>query len=101
MQRLAAFVDAHVRQLLSYGLFLDRNHQQMTVAAVHPDAASPEFHLDMGGPEFRKFADLVDLVRIDVYGRLSASVLDRLHQEARMLGHGTVAVHECSAGCAR
>jgi hypothetical protein len=95
---LAAFVDANVPRLLSYGFFLDRDRTRMTVVAVHPDSASLEFHMEVGGAEFRKFADLIDLTRIDVYGRVSDAALERLHRKARMLGKGTVAVHDFCAG---
>lgn len=101
MKGLAAFVEANVPQLISYGFFLDDDQRQMTVVAVHPDSASLEFHMDVGSAEFRKFADLIDLSRIEVYGRVSEAVLERLHQKARMLGRGTVAVHEFYAGFAR
>jgi len=101
MKGLAAFVEANVPQLISYGFFLDEDQRQMTVVAVHSDSASLEFHMEMGGAEFRKFADLIDLSRIEVYGRVSEAVLERLHQKARMLGRGTVAVHEFYAGFAR
>ena len=57
--------------------------------------------MDHGGAEFRKFADLIELSRIEIYGRVSDAVLERLHEKARMLGNGTVAVHELYAGFAR
>jgi hypothetical protein len=101
MKALAAFVEANVPQLISYGFFLDEDRTQMTVVAVHRDSASLEFHMDVGAAEFRKFADLIDLLRIEVYGRVSDAVLKRLHQKARMLGKGTVAVHEFYAGFSR
>ena len=101
MRHLAAFVEANVPQLISYGFFLDRDAIQMTVVAVYPDSASLEFHMDVGASEFRKFADLIDLLRIEVYGALGDAVLERLHRKARMLGSGTVAVHELHAGFAR
>ena len=101
MKQLATFVEANVPQLISYGFFLDEDKTQMTVVAVHPDSASLEFHMDVGGAEFRKFADFIDLLRIEVYGQVSEAVLDRLHQKARMLGRGTVAVHPFYAGFAR
>jgi len=50
---------------------------------------------------FRKFADLIDLGSIQVYGRVSDAVLERLHQKARMLGKGTVTLHEFHTGFAR
>ena len=98
MKGLAEFVEAKVPQLISYGFFLDEDRTQMTVVAVHPDSASLEFHMDTGGAEFRKFGELVDLLRIEVYGRVSDAVLERLHEKARMLGRGTVAVHEFYTG---
>jgi hypothetical protein len=101
MKGLAAFVEANVPQLMSYGFFLDETQRQMTVVAVHPNSESLEFHMDVGSAEFRKFAHLIDLSKIEVYGRVSEAVLKRLHQKARMLGRGTVAVYEFYAGFAR
>ena len=101
MQDLAAFVEANVPQLISYGFFLNEDRTQMTVVAVHPDSASLQFHMDVGNAEFRKFADLIDLSMIEVYGRVSDAVRERLHQKARMLGRGSVVVHEFYAGFAR
>lgn len=99
--RLADFVEAHVPRLVSYGFFLNPARTQMTVVAVHPDSASLEYHLDEAGAQFRQFAELIELSRIDVYGQVSDAVLERLHQKARLLGNGTVTVHECHAGFAR
>jgi hypothetical protein len=74
----------------------------MSVVAVHPDSASMEFHLEIGGPEFRKFAELIDLRSIDVYGSPSETVLKQLQQKAEMLGeNGRVLVHEVVSGFAR
>jgi hypothetical protein len=101
MKHLAAFVEANVPQLISYGFFLDQGSTEMTVVAVHPDSASLEFHLEVGAAEFRKFADLIELTRIEVYGAVSDSVLERLHGKARALGRGAVAVHDLYAGFSR
>jgi hypothetical protein len=101
MKELAAFVEANMTKVISYGFFLDENRTQMTVVAVHPDSESLEFHLDTGAAQFRKFTDFIDLLRIEVYGAVSDGVRERLHQKARMLGSGTVAVHELYAGFAR
>jgi hypothetical protein len=101
MKHLATFVEANMPRVISYGLFLDQNRMQMTVVAVHPDSDSLQFHLETGATEFQKFADLIDLSRIEVYGVVSDGVLERLNRKARMLGSGTVAVHELHAGFAR
>mgnify|MGYP001048111231 CR=1 FL=1 len=101
MKHLATFVEANMPQLISYGFFLDEARTQMTVVAVHPDSASLASHLDVGGAEFRKFADLIDLLRIKVYGQVSDAVLERLQQKARMLGGESVVVHDFYAGFTR
>jgi len=101
MKGLASFVEANMPRLISYAFFLDADESQMTVVAVHPDSASLEFHMEVGADEFRKFASLIQLSRIEIYGHISEVVLERLHQKARMLGSGTVAVHEFYAGFSR
>lgn len=101
MKDLAGFVEENMPRLVSYGFFLDADRTHMTVVAVHPDSESLEFHMDVGGAEFRKFASFIDLQRIEIYGRVSDSVLERLHTKAQMLGGGTVAAHEFYAGFAR
>jgi len=98
MKDLAAFVEANVPRLISYGFFLDEDRKRMAVVAVHRDSASIEFHMDVCGDEFPKFADLISLARIDVYGHVSDAVIERLHQKSQMLGRGTVVVHEFYAG---
>lgn len=101
MRHLAEFVDENVPQLISYGFYLDQDQSRMTVVAVHPDASSIEFHMDACGGEFAKFAELIELLSIDVYGRIGDAVLQRFHHKARMLGNGSVTVHELHAGFAR
>lgn len=102
MTELADFVEAHEPQLLSYGFFVDEQTSQMTVVAIHPDAASMEYHIEIGGPRFRKSADLLQLRSIDVYGEPSAKVLEQLRKEAEMLGEGDgLVVHHLHAGFVR
>ena len=98
---LAAFVEANVPQLISYGFFLNHDRTRMTVVAVHPYSASLQFHLEVGASEFRKFGGLIDLLEISVYGHVTETVLRRLHEKARALGTGTVAVHQFYAGFSR
>lgn len=101
MRTLAEFVEANVPQLVSYGFYLDEDKKRMTVVAIHPDSASIEHHMDVCGDEFRKFADLIELSKIETYGHISDPVRERLHQKARMLGNGTVTVHTLYAGFRR
>ena len=98
MRRLATFVEENVPEVISYGFFLDREEREMTVVAVHPDLTSLAHHLDVGAAEFSRFASLIELLAIEVYGRIDESVLERLHRKARMLGNGTVKVGHFYAG---
>jgi hypothetical protein len=101
MKALAAFIEAHNPHAISYRLFLDEHAARMSVVAVHPDSAALEFHMEVGEAEFRKFADLVELSSIAVYGEVSDAALERLNRKGRMLGRGTVAVHRVEAGFTR
>jgi quinol monooxygenase YgiN len=101
IDELAEFIEAHEPQLLAYNVYLNEDGTRMTVIHVNRDSASLEYHLDVGGPAFRKFADLITLRSIDVYGRPSEAALERLNEKARMLGGATVNVLEWRAGFVR
>jgi hypothetical protein len=83
MKKLTAFVEANVPQLISYAFFLNEDRTRMTVVAIHRDSAWLEYRRRT---EFQKFASLIDLLRIEVYGWVSDAVLERLYQKARALG---------------
>jgi hypothetical protein len=90
-----------VPRLIAYNVYLSDDGTRMTVTHVHRDSASLEYHLDVGGPAFRRLAGLITLRSIDVYGRPSEAALEQLNEKARMLGGGTVTVHEWRAGFVR
>jgi hypothetical protein len=99
VRRLVDLIDALEPQLLAYGFYIDDDAATMTVVAVHPDSASLELHLDVGGSEFRKLSHLITLTGIECYGRLSDRARGRLRQKATALGvAATVRSVERSAG---
>jgi hypothetical protein len=102
VQELVDFVDTHEPQLVAYGFYIDEPGMRMTLVAIHPNSSSLELHMEIGGPAFRKYIELVDLRMIEVYGRPSDRVLEQLQQKVEMLGkNGTVVVHDRYAGFAR
>lgn len=101
MEDLAAFVEANEPQLISYGFFLDSEESTQTVVAIHPDSASLEFHMNIGGERFKRFADLITLRTIHLYGEPSPAVVELLEQKANMLGTGGVHIHHEQAGFVR
>ena len=95
---LVAFIEANEPQLMAYGAYVNDDGTQMTVFHVHVDSASLEFHLDVAGPAFRPFVDLVTLSSIAIFGAPSERALDQLREKVRLLGAGDVRVHTPLAG---
>lgn len=99
---LVDFIDAQEPQLIHYGFYLDEDSSRMTVVAVHPDTSSVELHMEVGGPAFRAFAELIDMEAIEVYGPTSERMLAQLDEKAAALGDGVrVVVDDLYAGFAR
>ncbi|MGH2680257.1 MAG: hypothetical protein ACRDG8_07210 [Actinomycetota bacterium] len=98
---LAEFVERNEADPISYQVFFSDDDRLMTVLQVHPDSASMERHMEIAGPVFARFTDLVVLRTIDIYGSPSAKVLDQLRRKADLLGIATVAVHDRQAGFVR
>lgn len=99
---LTAFVREREPQLLFYGFEIDEATSSFGVVAVHPDSASLELHLTIGGPEFRKVGAFIDLQRIDVFGTIDPSVEALLRQKAAMLGaNAQVSMHPLASGFER
>jgi hypothetical protein len=98
---LAAFVETNESDPIAYEVYFADHGCLMTVLQVHPDSASMERHMELAGPVFAKFADLVVLRTIDVYGSPSENVLEQLRRKADLLGTATVTVHDRQAGFVR
>lgn len=92
IQRVVEFIEAREPQLISYGFYIDEEAGRMTVVAVHPDSASLELHMDVGGTEFRKLAHLLTLTGIECYGRPSERALAQMRDKAAALGDGGTVV---------
>jgi hypothetical protein len=98
---LAEFVEEHEADPISYQVFFSADGRRMTVLQIHPDPASMERHLEVAGPVFARFADLLVLRTIDIYGAPSQRVLELLRRKAELLGTATVVVHDRQAGFVR
>jgi quinol monooxygenase YgiN len=98
---LAEFVEANEPDPISYQVFFTDDGGWMTVLQVHPDSESMERHMEIAGPVFARFADLLVLKMIDIYGSPSEKVLEQLRRKAELLGTATVTVHAQQAGFAR
>ena len=101
VEDLVAFVEANEAEPVAYNIYFDEAGTQMTVAQIHPCPESLERHLTLAGPVFRKFADLLTLVRVDVYGRPGEAALKQMRSKAQLLGNAPVVVHELHSGFSR
>lgn len=98
---LAEFVEANEPDTIAYSIYLDDEAGRVTVVQIHPSSASMELHMEIAAPIFRKFAGLLDLTRVDLYGAPSGALLERTRQKAELLGGAPVIVNELHAGFAR
>jgi quinol monooxygenase YgiN len=101
MKELVDFVEANEPRLLAYNVYFSDDGSRMTVVNVHPDAASLEYHMEVAGPFFRRFVELVKLSSIHIYGEPSEKVLKQAHEKARLLGRGEVTADALHAGFTR
>jgi hypothetical protein len=101
MKELVDVISANVPRVLAYNVYFSADGTTMTVVHVHPDAASLEEHLEVAGPIFRRFVELVTLSSIQIYGEPSEKVLRLSREKARLLGRGEVMVDSLYAGFTR
>lgn len=101
IRELAEFVEENEPGLISYSVYFVEGANRMSVVHVHADPASLDYHLDVAGPLFQKFADLVTLSSIHIYGEPSETALRQLQEKLRILGAGDVIVHHPHVGFVR
>jgi hypothetical protein len=101
IRELAQFVAENEPRLISYSAYFSEDGSEMTVVHVHRDAASLDYHLDVIGPRLGRFADLLTLSSIHIYGEPSAGAREQLEKKIRLLGSGEVSVHAWRAGFIR
>jgi hypothetical protein len=57
--------------------------------------------MEVAGPFFREFMELVTLSSIHIYGEPSKNLLKQLHEKAHLLGRDAVVVDALHAGFTR
>jgi hypothetical protein len=101
ISELAEFVEENEPQLLSYYAYLSDDGTRLSVVHIHADPASLDRHLEIAGPRFARFAELVTLRSIHIYGRPSENALRLLRAKLEQLGAGDVVVYPPHAGFVR
>jgi hypothetical protein len=101
LRKLVDFIEAKEPRLIAYNVYFSADGSRMTVVNVHPDSASLEYHMEVAGPIFRQFVELVRLSSIHIYGEPSEKALKQAHEKARLLGGGAVEADALHAGFTR
>ena len=98
---LAAFVEENEPRLIAYNAYFSEDGGEMTVMHIHADPESLDTHMEVAGPRFARFAELLTLRSIEIYGEPSKKALEALRAKARQLGASEVTVHPHHAGFIR
>jgi len=98
---LVEFVNLKESRLISYNIYFNEEASHMSVLQIHPDSASLEFHLELGGPIFLKFKDLIELLTIQIYGEATDKLIRQLNEKAMLLGNAKVTVNNFQSGFSR
>ena len=86
---------------MAYHVYFNDDGTRMSVLHINPDSASLARHMKVAGPKLPPIGEFIRLLSIDVYGRPDDGLVEGLRQKAKMLGSGTVRVHDLHAGFAR
>jgi hypothetical protein len=99
MHELADFVGSSATRALSYEMYLSEDERVMTVIQIHPDSGSVEEQMAAAAHIFSRFAGLLVMESMDVFGRPSVALLEQLTRKAELLGLGhPPVVHSLEAG---
>ena len=101
MKALVAFTQENEPRIISYQVHFNEDETRVTVIQVHPDPASAEFHMNVAGPAFSRFPELLRMLEIDVYGQPGGDLLEKLQRKALLLGPAKVVVYPLFAGFTR
>ena len=86
------FVKANVPRLTSFDVYVSDDQTEATSIYVHPDAASFAEHMRVAASRVDAGAQMVGVVRVDVYGEPGEGVIERLHQVSEASNHFPVSV---------
>jgi hypothetical protein len=78
---MGAFLEANHPRMLHFGIYIDDDAHEMTVIQIHPDEDSLVLHLKLAGERIAKAYEFLEATtKIDIYGRPSDALIDRIRQ---------------------
>ena len=97
IREMTAFVEANLPDVIAFDAYLSEDGTEGTSIHLHRDAASFERYLATTATRSRRGTQIVDVVRIDLYGPPTSDVVDRM----RGMGTWPVGVHAHVNGLGR
>lgn len=86
------FVKANVPRLVSFDVYVNEDRSEATSIYVHPDADSFAEHMRVAATRVDAGAQMVSVVRIEVFGDPGEQVVERLHQVSEASNHFPISV---------
>lgn len=75
---MTAFVEANEPRMIGIAHYVNDDGTEGTTVQIHPDSESLEYHLEVASSRIGKGSQIVQVLRIELYGAVSAAVVDRL-----------------------
>lgn len=92
IREMVDFVKAHAPRLVSFDVYVNEERSEATSIYVHPDAESFAEHMRVAATRVDAGAQMVNVVRIDVYGDPGEQAVARLHQVSEASNHFPISV---------
>lgn len=86
------FVKANTPRLVSFDIYVNEERSEATSIYVHPDAESFAEHMRVAATRIDAGAQMVSVVRIEVYGDPGKQTVARLHQISQASNHFPISV---------
>ncbi len=88
VREMADFVEANLPDVIAFDAYLGDDDTEATSIHLHRDAASFECYLETMASRIGRGAQMVEVLRIDLYGEPSEAIVERM----RRMGTWPVAV---------
>ena len=77
-------VEENEPRVLHFTLYLSEDGTEESIVQVHPDADSMEYHMKLVADHIEAAREFLDFskMRIEIYGKLSESILEQMRQLA-------------------
>jgi hypothetical protein len=91
-RQMAEFVRANEPRIIRWNTYINEQGSEATTIMLHPDSASLEFHLEIAHTKISSNVQFVQTRRIELYGKPSQGVVERLRRISEMSGDWPVIV---------